>query len=403
MAGCVSTPRQNAANVSDWQDLDTSSLSTVSPVPAITAVPTPINPLALPAKGPVPDETEPGNRARGTWVPLPEWTRSRGLATPALLSSGLPVTYAVKSTNGLFVIKAGSVLGHWDGLELRLGYAPQWINGQLYVHALDLRKTLQPLLQSAPGTNLGIGSVIVLDPGHGGTDVGTKSVRNGYFEKDYTLDWALRLQALLTAHGYRVFLTRHYDTEVALSNRVAFAAQHKADAFISLHFNSAGQDSNEVGLETYCLTPAGMPSSITRGFSDETSLIFTNNAYDAQNLRLALKVHRALLQVNGHLDRGVRRARFPGVLRGQDRPAILVEGGYLSNPREAGLIADPDYRQRLAEAVARALAPSSAIPSQIAKREAQAPPERMELRTSSADKGSADVQEPVGITNGQPP
>jgi N-acetylmuramoyl-L-alanine amidase len=54
-------------------------------------------------------------------------------------------------------------------------------------------------------------------------------------------------------------------------------------------------------------------------------------------------------------DRGVRRARFIGVLRGQNRPAILIEAGYLSNPAEARLIESPEYRQKLAEAVAEAL------------------------------------------------
>jgi len=62
-----------------------------------------------------------------------------------------------------------------------------------------------------------------------------------------------------------------------------------------------------------------------------------------------------LLQVNGQHDRGVRRARFLGVLRNQQRPAILIEGGYLSNKREALLISEPAYRQKLAEAVARGI------------------------------------------------
>jgi hypothetical protein len=65
------------------------------------------------------------------------------------------------------------------------------------------------------------------------------------------------------------------------------------------------------------------------------------------------------LQVNGRRDRGVRRARFLGVLRGQRCPAILVEGGYLSNPQEARRVADPAYRQKLAEAVAQALVDKS--------------------------------------------
>jgi N-acetylmuramoyl-L-alanine amidase len=143
---------------------------------------------------------------------------------------------------------------------------------------------------------------------------------------------------------------------------VLFAKERKADLFLSLHFNSAAPNETEAGLETYCLTPAGMPSTVTRGFVDDAALQFPNNAFDAQNLLLACRVHRALLEVNGHSDRGLRRARFPGVLRGQDRPAILIEAGYLSNRREARLIADPNYRQKLAEAVARALNIQGMIP-----------------------------------------
>jgi N-acetylmuramoyl-L-alanine amidase len=66
-------------------------------------------------------------------------------------------------------------------------------------------------------------------------------------------------------------------------------------------------------------------------------------------------VQRSLLKISGAKDHGVRRARFMTVIRGQNCPAILVEGGYMSNPREARRIADPSYRQKLAEAVAKAL------------------------------------------------
>jgi N-acetylmuramoyl-L-alanine amidase len=62
-----------------------------------------------------------------------------------------------------------------------------------------------------------------------------------------------------------------------------------------------------------------------------------------------------MLRKTGRKDRGVRRARFMTVLRDQHRPAVLLEGGYLSNPEEAKLIATPEYRQKLAEAVAEAL------------------------------------------------
>jgi N-acetylmuramoyl-L-alanine amidase len=78
-------------------------------------------------------------------------------------------------------------------------------------------------------------------------------------------------------------------------------------------------------------------------------------------LQLAVRIHREILAVNGHHDRGLRRARFLGVLRSQERPAVLIEGGYLSNPTEASLIATPAYRQKLAAAVTRALVENSEV------------------------------------------
>lgn len=285
--------------------------------------------------------------------------------------AAVPVaSFSLRSSNGVFVVRAGSQVAQWNGMELHLGFAPQLIDGKPYMHHLDLSKTVQPLLAGTQGIRTNSRPIIVLDPGHGGENAGTKSVAEGRYEKEFTLDWARRLQNLLITNHCEVFLTRSDDNDVAISNRVAFAAQHKADVFVSLHFNSAAPNQTEAGLETYFLTPVGMPSSLTRGFSDEIGLSFPNNAFDTQNLSLALQVHRAVLRVSGH-DRGVRHARFLSVLRGQDRPAVLIEGGYLSNPEEARRIADPSYRQELAEAVARALTEAfgASIPAEGAKEE----------------------------------
>jgi N-acetylmuramoyl-L-alanine amidase len=240
-------------------------------------------------------------------------------------------------------------------MELWLGFAPQMIDNQLFVHALDLKKTVQPLLSAGTICPTRTNGVIAIDPGHGGEDSGAKSSLGNRYEKEFTLDWARRLASLLTAKGWRVYLTRVNDSDLALSNRVAVAEQLKADLFVSLHFNSAAPNEEQAGLETYCLTPTGMPSSLTRGFEDDSRLTFPNNSFDGQNLQVACVVHRALLRVNGNHDRGVRRARFPAVLRGQQRPAILIEGGYLSNRREARLISEPIYRQKLAQAVANGI------------------------------------------------
>jgi N-acetylmuramoyl-L-alanine amidase len=131
---------------------------------------------------------------------------------------------------------------------------------------------------------------------------------------------------------------------------------------LSLHFNSASRG-DQSGVETYCLTPAGLPSTLTRDYEDDSAAVFPNNAFDHQNLQYALRLHRALVETTGGMDRGVRRARFMGVLRPQNQPALLLEGGYLSNPREARLIGQPEYRQKLAEALAKALWLTNAPPA----------------------------------------
>ena len=294
-----------------------------------------------------------------TWVALERWARSEGFGAPRRLSADASPVYTVaRAGGGTVTIRVGSQVAYWNGMELRLGFAPKLMGGKPYVHNLDVRKNLEMLANPAPDL-IRPNPVIVLDPGHGGTDNGTESVYNGHFEKEYTLDVARRLQTILATNGWTVFLTRTGDTNPALSNRVAFAEQQRADLFLSLHFNSSAPDRVQAGLETYCLTPAGMPSSLTRGYADNAGVVFPNNRFDAQNLELAVLLHKALLQVNGDLDRGVRRARFLGVLQRQNRPAVLVEGGYLSNPKEAREIADPAYRQKMAEALGRVLVSES--------------------------------------------
>jgi N-acetylmuramoyl-L-alanine amidase len=136
---------------------------------------------------------------------------------------------------------------------------------------------------------------------------------------------------------------------------VNVAENRRADVFLSLHFNSSAPDQRPAGLATFCLTPVGMPSNITRDYPDFLFQGFPNNSYDTQNMQLAERLQRALLRATSMEDRGVNRARFMGVLRGQHRAAVLIEAGFMSNPREARRIADPDFRQKLAEAVASAL------------------------------------------------
>jgi N-acetylmuramoyl-L-alanine amidase len=290
-----------------------------------------------------------------TWTSLDRWAAQHGLDKPQRLGLSPLTTYAITSGNGEMVLAIGSREATWNGREIHLGFDPEIADGEVYVQGLDLKKNLEPLLCEKPLT-FANDRVIVLDPGHGGSDKGTISVLDQRPEKEFALDLARRLKPLLEQEGWTVFLTRTNDYDFSHSNRVEFADSHQADLFISLHFNSAAPDRKQMGLETYCMTPTGMPSTLTRGFDDSWTDNVPNNGFDAQNLQLAVHLHDALLRANGEEDRGVRRARFITVLRGQRRPAILIEGGYLSNPAEAAKIEDPAFRQKVAKAIATALA-----------------------------------------------
>ena len=266
--------------------------------------------------------------------------------------NGPPLAYSLGSIHGVVLLRAGLRSAVWEGLDVRLGFAPMAVGQEIFVHHLDAEKTLSPLLSGQRFLASTQSLVVVIDPGHGGLNAGTRSASSKLYEKDFTLDWAQRLAGLLATNGLTVWLTRTNDHDLALSNRVAFADQHHADFFLSLHFNSSPSDATQAGLETYCLTPAGMPSSLTRGYDDDLNATYPNNGFDAQNLALAVQMHRQILRATGQPDRGVRHARFLGVLRNQRRPAVLIEGAYLSNPREASLAASAAFRQKLAEAIA---------------------------------------------------
>lgn len=290
-----------------------------------------------------------------TWTSLDRWAAERKIGQVHKLSNSPVVTYAIGSSNGVMVLTIGSIGAIWNGIEINLGFAPEMIDGEVFLHGLDLQKNLEPLLCEPPISFPQTNRTIVIDPGHGGSNLGTRSVLDGRFEKEFTLDTARRLKSLLETNGWTVFLTRTNDSFVTNADRVVFAEAHHADLFISLHFNSAAPDQKAAGLEIYCITPTGMPSTLTRNFSDLWSENLQNNNFDSQNLRLAVKLQSAILHKMGMDDRGVRRSRFDTVLRDQKRPAILIEAGYLSNPAEAKLIESGDYRQKLAEVIATAL------------------------------------------------
>jgi N-acetylmuramoyl-L-alanine amidase len=361
LAGCATSP--NEGPPPDWsatnqvqQAQNALTLKLIPPV-SLTNAPaanTNLPPVVSTNPPPGTNHFPPHPAPVFTWTSLNRWAATQKIAPARLLAKSPLMTYAVASDKGTMILAIGSREAIWNGVTLHLGYAPEFIDGEVFVHGLDLQKSLEPFLCDPPPA-FGTNRVVVIDPGHGGANGGTVSVGDRRPEKEFTLDWARRLQPLLEQEGWQVLLTRTNDVDVALSNRVAVAESHHADLFISLHFNSVAPDQKPVGLATFCLTPMGMPSTVTRGFSDILFQSFPNNGFDTQNVQLAERLQRSLLHATGLEDHGVNRARFIGVLRGQHRPSVLIEAGFLSNPREAKRIEQPEFRQKLAEAVAAAL------------------------------------------------
>jgi N-acetylmuramoyl-L-alanine amidase len=242
-----------------------------------------------------------------------------------------------------------------DRREITLNSVQHWLSapihsfqGKLWISATDVLKTVDPVLRRGRPAKPLVVRTIALDPGHGGNDRGA-SGRTG-IEKVLTLDIAKRLQQQLEARGLRVALTRSTDRFIPLESRPELAAQKHADLFVSLHLNSGGVAD---GIETYCLTPAGSVSTAAtfRGWqkSRDHSADRGNRA-DEQNIWLAHSIQKSLIRATGASDRGVRRGRFV-VIRDARCPAILVEGGFLTNAAEERKLLSPGYRDRLAKAI----------------------------------------------------
>ena len=301
-----------------------------------------------------PEEVKPAAaQPRTGWVSLYDWCAENKIMPPLLSVQGAQTNILIRSDAGVFEFNPPSRNARWDGLLVGIGFPPQFTNKTVLVNAIDLTKVMEPLLlTNAPARKRR--GVVVIDAGHGGPNDGALSHDRKMKEKTLTLDWARRVEKLLQGSEWTVYMTRTNDSDIALTQRVAFAELKKADLFVSLHFNSFSNGA-ESGLETYCFTPLGMTSHVTRNYADEVNVTFPNNDFDIENLLLAHDMHRAMIRKTGRKDRGIRRARFMTVLRDQKRPAVLLEGGYISNPEEAKLIATPEYRQKLAEAVVEAL------------------------------------------------
>jgi N-acetylmuramoyl-L-alanine amidase len=250
-------------------------------------------------------------------------------------------------------LKLGSPDLFLDGVHYVMSFPIELGDRDWLVSRMDVIKLFEPVLR--PTEISGRHSIrgIVIDAGHGGTDNGATSHLGA--EKDYTRDTAFRLEAILHDAGLKTVLTRRTDVFVDLYERAHIASLYPDYAFVSIHFNSASPEAR--GLETYCLAPRGAASTSSSYLTRSDIEKLPGNDDDALNILLASMVHSEIIRLNPgdpSMDRGVKRARFV-VIKQNVLPAILVEGGFVSNRMEAARVNTANYRQNLAEAIARGL------------------------------------------------
>ncbi|MFT5836961.1 MAG: N-acetylmuramoyl-L-alanine amidase [Candidatus Azotimanducaceae bacterium] len=243
----------------------------------------------------------------------------------------------------------GKRILYLNKLPIYLGFPTLESSGRLYMAKADYQHVLQPILTPQAFSGKPELRRIVIDAGHGGKDVGAKNAAYRLYEKNLTLDVALRLQRMLQRAGYEVVMTRDRDVYIPLERRPQIANRASGDLFISIHFNAAGSTTAE-GFETFALTPQYQASSKFSKPSVRDNIRAPGNDFDQWNTLLGYHVQRSLVRRVGGPDRGLKRARW-SVLRELDCPGVLVELGFVSNPSTAQKVRMAVFRQTLAESL----------------------------------------------------
>jgi N-acetylmuramoyl-L-alanine amidase len=214
---------------------------------------------------------------------------------------------------------------------------------------MQLRQAERPVTRTEPNTTSAASpfTVVVLDPGHGGQDSG--AMCGGLLEKDLTLDVARRIDRLLDSEGVATLMTRVGDTYVSLADRAAFANRVRNCIFVSIHFNEDNQPVAS-GVETYYAA-----HQITAGSFLASWLPFLwrplSNSPNAESRNLAELIQEAVVARTGTVDRGTQARQF-FVIANVTSPAVLVEGGFLTNKEDISKLATENYRDQIAAAVA---------------------------------------------------
>jgi N-acetylmuramoyl-L-alanine amidase len=185
---------------------------------------------------------------------------------------------------------------------------------------------------SANDSTAALKPLVVIDAGHGGTDEGAKV--NAFMEKKLTLTTAFLTKKHLEELGYRVIMTRSCDVYLPLQRRVSIANKTKGSLFVSIHFNSS---------------PSVEAHGIEIFYFDSKELWRTK-----ASKRLASYILYRTIDQTEALSRGVKQGNFH-VIRETDMPAVLVEGGFITNRDERGKLREKGYLDRLAIGIAQGI------------------------------------------------
>lgn len=166
-------------------------------------------------------------------------------------------------------------------------------------------------------------STVVIDAGHGGRDNGGSYGK--VYEKWLALDTAMRVEKKLKAKGFKTVMTRRSDNFITLPGRAKIGNRYPNSIFVSIHYNFTWKR-NVSGLETFYCSSRSKP--------------------------LAAAVQEGMLNEVKSVNRGVKYARYY-VIRHAQNPAILVEGGFVSNSKERGRTKEGWYREAIAEGIAK--------------------------------------------------
>lgn len=223
----------------------------------------------------------------------------------------------------------------------------------MYISETDTMKVLDPIMRPSHISAAKTFKTVIIDPGHGGKDVGAV---NGYgTEAGYNLIVAKIVKKNLEAKGFRVIMTRETNVYLSLQQRVTLANRYKDAIFVSIHFNAAS-NSRASGIETFTLSPKGV-AHYGRGVKRSDHATKAGNHQDSANIALACAIHCRMIHRTKAAkvdDRGIKRARF-SVLSSIKHPAILVEGGFMSNAAEAKWIDKPIYQNSVAVAISEGI------------------------------------------------